>query len=139
MPCRRSAPALLSWIETRADALRAVREGSFCFFLVAAFLGGLGIFLDPAMLPDAALFGALAAVLRRWNLRTAAVLLLILSSVIFVVTTLNHMGITAEGGTNSMLAIAVLGVSVRVVEATFKLRGRFKKTGGVPSDAARAA
>jgi hypothetical protein len=43
-----------------------------------------------------------------------------------VVTVLNRLGVTAEGGKNIFLAVIMLVVAVRAVEATFKLHGRYR-------------
>lgn len=118
---------LFSRIDSHEKALQAAREAAKGFFLVAAVQGGIGLFLTPAMLLDAALFAVFAGVLLKWKSRTAALLLLVLSAMSFLVTILNRMGIMAEGGTNIILATLVLWISLRAVEAAFKLQGKFKK------------
>jgi uncharacterized YccA/Bax inhibitor family protein len=127
----KSWKTLFAGIDTREKAEQTVREAAKGFFIVAALQGGIGIFMAPAMLIDAALFAVLGGILLKWKSRTAAVLLLILSGMSFVVTILNRMGVMAEGGTNILLALIVTWVAVRAVEATFKLRGRFKQEKGI--------
>jgi hypothetical protein len=51
------------------------------------------------------------------------VLLLLVSFGQATVTVLYQMGVTAMGGKNIYLAIIMVIVSVRALEATFKLRG----------------
>jgi hypothetical protein len=41
-------------------------------------------------------------------------------------TVLNRLGLMSEGGKNVLLAAIMLIVAIRAVEATFKLRGRFR-------------
>jgi hypothetical protein len=52
-------------------------------------------------------------------------LLLLVSLAQGGVTVLNRLGVTSSGGKNIFLAIIMLIVGVRAVEATFKLHGRF--------------
>jgi len=134
---KKQGQAVFSRIGSRDDALRLVRDASLGFFIVAAIQGGIGVFLAPEMLVDALLFAVLAGILMKWKSRTAAVLLLVLSVMAFIVTVLNRMGVMAEGGGNIILAVIILWVAVRAVEAAFKLQGRFKEeavSGVVVSD-----
>ena len=55
----------------------------------------------------------------------AAVLLLLVSLGQSAVTVLNRLGMTQLGGKNIILAVIMVIVAVRAVEATFKLQGRF--------------
>lgn len=125
MADQKRGTGLFSPIVTRDAALKVIRSASFGFFIVAAIQGGVGVFLSPDMLIDATLFAVLAGILLKWKSRIAAVLLLVLSVMAFIVTILNLKAIMAEGGTNIFLAAIVMWISVRAVEATFKLQGRF--------------
>jgi hypothetical protein len=117
---------LFSPITTGDDALNMIREASIAFFCVAALQALLGTALAPAMLTDAVIIAVLAGILMKWRSRIAAVLLLLVSGGGLVVTVLNRLGITAEGGKNIFLAVIMLVVAVRAVEATFKLHGRYR-------------
>ncbi|MDH4162178.1 MAG: hypothetical protein OEW15_05750 [Nitrospirota bacterium] len=115
-------------ITSRDEALRTIRHSSLAFFIVALLQGGIGLYLSPAMLTDAALFGVLGFILYRWQSRVAASLLVVLSLLACIVTVLNRLGVMAEGGTNLVLAVIILWIAVRAAEAAFKLQGRFKES-----------
>ena len=129
---------LFSSMETREDALKMVRDAAWGFLFVAALHGLLGILVAPSVLIDAAALAVLGIILMKWNSRVAAVLLLLISTGQATVTVLNQMGVTSMGGKNIYLAIIMMIVAVRAVEATFKLRGRFapRPAGRMPNRAA---
>ena len=116
---------LFSKLESREDALKVTKGSAGGFFVVAAIQGSIGIFLAPSLLIDAAVLAILAAVLRAWESRVAAVLLLLMALVMVVTTTLTKLGIAQAGGSNIFLALIVLWVAIRAVQATFLLNGRF--------------
>ena len=116
---------LFAKIATRDDALKTIRDAALGFFFLAALQGAIGFFIARSMLWDAAILAILAAILMKWHSRTAAVLLLLLSIVLTVVTVLNRIGVMAEGGTNVILAVITLVIAVRAVQATFKLHSTF--------------
>jgi hypothetical protein len=112
-------------IATGDDALKMIREASLAFFFVAALSALLGVVLAPALLTDAVIIALLAGILMKWRSRIAAVLLLLVSGGGLVVTVLNRLGLMAEGGKNIFLAVIMVIMAVRAVEATFKLHGRY--------------
>ena len=116
-------------IETKDDALKVIKDTSIAFFVVAGIQGGIGFFIAPALIIDAVLIAVLAFILMKWKVRMAAVLLLILASIMTVTTFLNKAGVISDGGSNIILALIVLWAAVRATEATFKLRGKFAKEG----------
>ena len=119
-------------IATREEALKIINETAMGFFAVAAIQAVLGLVLMNAnsnvgaeVLIDVPLYVGLAAWLK-WGLsRTAAVLLLVVASISAVTTVLGQLKIM-DGGKNMVLAAIVLWAAIKAVEATFKLRGRFK-------------
>ncbi|MFM7640335.1 MAG: hypothetical protein ACKO45_02120 [Cyanobium sp.] len=115
-------------IKSREDALKVMQYSSGSFFVLAAILGGIGVFLTPSMLIDAAILAMLAAILRTWKSRVAAVLLLLMSLGIVITTTLTKLGISKGVGSNIFLAVIVLWVAIRAVQATFLLHGRFAES-----------
>jgi hypothetical protein len=117
---------LFTPITTGDDALQMIREASIAFFCVAALQAVVGATLASAMLTDAVIIAVLAGILMKWRSRIAAVLLLLVSGAGLVVTVLNRLGTMAEGGKNIFLAVIMLIVAVRAVEATFKLHGRYR-------------
>jgi hypothetical protein len=116
---------LFSTIETRENAVKMARDAGRGFLFLAGLQGVLGVMIAPAMLIDAIILGSLGLILLKWHSRTAAVLLLIVAVLMAGVTVLNRLGVTSSGGKNIFLAIIMLIVGVRAVEATFKLHGRF--------------
>jgi len=116
---------LFSKIEDKNDALKAIKDVSLGFFLVAALQAGLGYFIAPSLIIDAILYAILAGILLKWKSRVAAVLLLLLGGGGLMMTILNMIGITSVGGNNVFLAVIVFWGAIRAVEATFKLHGKF--------------
>ncbi len=116
---------MFSSLETRDQALKMTRDAALGFFFVAGLHGLLGYFFMPAVLLDAVILAVLAFFLLRTQSRVAAVLLLLVSSGQATVTVLNRLGMTQLGGKNIILAVIMVIVAVRAVEATFKLHGRF--------------
>ena len=119
---------LFSKIESRDYALKITKDSAGGFFAVAAIQGGIGVFIAPSMLIDAAILAILAAILRAWKSRIAAILLLLLSLAIVVTTVLTMLGIAKAGGSNILLALIVLWTAIRAVQATFVLHGRFAES-----------
>jgi uncharacterized membrane protein len=120
-----SKNGLFSKIESRDHALKTVREASTAFFFLAFLQAAIGIFLFPSMIMDAVILSSLGLMLRIWRSRVAAVLLLLVTGIQGLVTILNRLGVTTQGGTNIILAFIMLVIAVRAVEATFKLHGSY--------------
>jgi hypothetical protein len=103
--------------------------------VIGVIQGLIGFFLFPTVLIDAALYVVLGLVLMFVKSRIAAVLLLLLSGMSVVITIMNRLGITADGGTNIFLAIIIFWTAIKAMEATFKLHGRFApRPGGFGPD-----
>ena len=64
---------MFSKIETREDALKAVRDCAGGFFVVAGLQALIGAFLAPSLIIDAVVLAVLAFILRQWRSRVAAV------------------------------------------------------------------
>ena len=114
-------------IESRTDAEKVVKESAAAFLFVALLQAALAYFVNPAILIDAALYLVLGGALWIWKSRVAAVLLALLASAAIVVTVLNKLGVTAQGGTNIILAVIIAIAAIRAVQATFKLHGEFAR------------
>jgi hypothetical protein len=114
-----------SKLESRQDALRLVKDTSNAFFFIAALQAALAYWIGLSVLLDAAMYAVAAFFLRRFNNRTAAVILLILALLGAGVTLANRAGANLGGGNNIILAVIMLWAAVRAVEATFKLRSMF--------------
>ena len=116
---------MFSSLQTREDAMKMTRDAAYGFFFVAGLQALLGFFFMPSALVDAVVLAVLALFLLTAQSRTAAVLLLLVSLGQAVITVLNRLGMTQMGGKNIILAVIMVVVAVRAVEATFKLQGRF--------------
>jgi hypothetical protein len=123
-------PKKRSWwfakLTSKEEALSLVKNASIGFWAIAGIQGLIGVFYMPSVIADAVVMAVLAAILFRWRSRVAAVLLLLMSTLILAVTILNKVGMTDQGGRNIVLAVIFFWAAVRAVEATFKLHGRFK-------------
>jgi hypothetical protein len=119
-------------IESREDAQKMVRDAAYAFYFTAALQGVIGYFILKSMIADGVLYAVLAFSLHKSSSRIAAVLLFLLTLISFVVTIMNKIGATNQGGGNIFLASIVLIISVRAIEATFKLRGKFKEAAPNP-------
>lgn len=113
-------------IHSRDDAEKVAKDCGNAFFLVAAIQGGIGAFIAPALLFDAAIYALCGYFVRFKKSRAAAVVVLPLSGIALVTTVMNKMGKNVGGGNNIILAVIVTVAAARAVEATFKLNGRFK-------------
>ncbi len=119
-------------IETKEEAIKVIKDSANGFYFLAALQIVIGYFLLglPAII-DGAMFGVLAFLLRQFKSMVVAVLLLLLSLGGAVVTAINQFG-GGTGGRNTILALIMIWVSIRAVQATFKLR-KLEKNGGVPA------
>jgi hypothetical protein len=114
-----------SKIESRDEALKMVKEASMAIFAIAALQAALSYFFGISLLVDAALYAIGGFFLRRFNSRAAASLLLALALVGAGVTVANQLGESLGGGNNILLALILVWVVFRAVDATFKLHGKF--------------
>jgi hypothetical protein len=121
-------------IHTRDEALKTIKESSSGFFAIAALQGTIGLWLATQpnsgfdigeTMIDVAIYAVFAAWLRWGRSRTAAIVLLI-TATIALGTTFGAQLKVIQGGKNIVLALIVFWAAVKAVEATFKLRGRFK-------------
>jgi hypothetical protein len=128
-----------SKIESREQALSVIRNCAAVFFVLAVLqvLAGLALLAlqsDPSftvstdfianLFVTAAIIGIVASILRGANSRIAATLLLVLSLAIAASTAVRSAG-SAHG--NLFGAIIAIGASIRAMQATFKLHGKFAK------------
>lgn len=111
---------LFSKIRDFDDAQKMTKDAAYGFYVLAALQGGIGFFLAPSMLIDAAIIALLAFFLHKFKSRIAATLLFLLSLLIIFSTFQNKMGGGGEGGNNVILALIALGMGIRAVEAAYK-------------------
>lgn len=107
-------------IKTKEDALKVIKESSNGFFILAGIQAVLGYFVVGfSALIDAGIYALLAFFLKRFKSRVSAVILLIVSLLSLFVTFINKVE-NAQGGRNTLLAIMVVFVAFRSIQATFK-------------------
>jgi hypothetical protein len=111
---------LFSKIRDMDDAQKMTKGSAYGFYTLAALQGGIGFFIAPALLIDAAIIALLAFFLQRFKSRIAAILLFLLSSAMVFSTFQNKFGGGGEGGNNVILALIAFGTGIRAIEATFK-------------------
>lgn len=119
---------LFAKIESREDAIKAVKEYSAGFYVLAAIQGAIGFFLTSSMIFDAILLAVLATVLRIWNSRVAAFLLMTITTIGLVVTASNRFGtpiLDGGGGKNIILALLAFWFAIKSIEATNKIHGKY--------------
>jgi hypothetical protein len=123
-------------IHTREEALKMIRDTSNSFFAIAALQCVIGVWMA-TQYPDTGfdvsdtiitvtIYVIFAAWLR-WGRSRKAALVLLLAATVALATTLAALLKIIPGGRNLWLSLIVFWAGVKAVEATFKLRGRFKE------------
>ena len=125
MPAPTNKKGWFSKIESRAEALKVVKDTSTAFYVLAAIQAALSFWVGFSVLFDAVVYAIGGFFLRRSNSRVAAIVLLLLAIIGAGVTLANKLGENLGGGNNIFLAAIVLWAAIRAVDATFKLRGKF--------------
>jgi hypothetical protein len=117
---------LFSKIDNRDSALNVIKQAAISFYTLAVLFLLAGFFFSSLAIVDAVILGVLGVLLHTLKSRVVAILLLIYSIAVLGVTVLNLIvpG-SLGGGTNILLSIIVVWVSIRAVQATFKL-GKLK-------------
>jgi hypothetical protein len=126
-------------ITTREQSLKVIKGTAIAFFVISALLVPLGIFitivgwgLDFAVARglESLLTGILSTALALWLIlgksRAAAIGLVILSGLLVISGLYAIFVIKAGGGGGSVVAVIAFLAAVKAVEATFKLRSRFR-------------
>ena len=114
--------AIFGKIETKEEARKIIRESSNGFLIlgiiciVASFFVEIDVGIDVFI--NGVLFAILALLLKKFNSRTAAILLLLLSIGIVVVTGINKFG-GGQGGRNIFLALVIAWTGVRAMQGSF--------------------
>jgi hypothetical protein len=109
-------------IETRDEALKVIKDASNVLYFLAAFEIVLGYFImGVGAIVDGVIFAVCAFLLRKFNSRVVAVILLLLSIGVLIVTGINKFG-GGSGGRNLSLAVIKIWVSIRAIQATFGLK-----------------
>jgi hypothetical protein len=119
--------SLLKWIDNREEALKTIKESAYVFLFIAILNGVTGFFISSLLIGYAIIFSILAILLLWLKSRIVAVLLLLVSGSSLVMTLLRNFNSTKAGGPSIILAIIVFWISIKALEATFKLHGKFKE------------
>lgn len=113
-----------SWwgvIETKEDAIAVISGSSKGFYLIAVLYCVLGYFVGSSIIFDGVLYAIFAYLLHKFKSRIAAICLLLLSLISLVSTLDNKFG-SGTGGKNIILAACMIWISIRALQATFKLK-----------------
>ncbi|HWH48326.1 MAG TPA: hypothetical protein VN664_11030 [Burkholderiales bacterium] len=122
---RRRRRGIFAIIRNRDDALHVVADAAMAFLGAAAVLVAMAFSHGWQDLADAALYVVLGALMWRFRSPAAAFALLLVAIMRFFIT----VGQTIETGAVNriyvLVTVVVLFASIRAVEATLKLQGRF--------------
>ena len=116
--------SLFGTINSRKAALEVIQQSMIVF-------GGLGIYqlilsfkYFPSIRLEAIFLIALALLLALWKSRLAAIVILLLTGMAFITGVLEALRLTPQGFVFVFIALVLLWLAIKVVEATFKLHGR---------------
>lgn len=113
---------LFGKIETEDGALKVIKYVSNAIYVLAALQIVVWlVLLGVATVVDWVIFAVCAFILQRYKSRAIAVILLVLSVLAIISTAINSFG-GGSGGQNVGLAFLVVFISVRAVQATYKLK-----------------
>lgn len=122
---------LFSKIESKEDAIKAIKESSIIILFIATLQIGLGrvhylfnsaIIIDPHLIFEAILCIILACILLKWKSRVAAIFLFLLSSIELVMTFIKWFTWSGHAENNIPFALIIAIFAYRLVEATSKLQ-----------------
>jgi hypothetical protein len=105
-------------IETKEDAKKVIKHSSNAFLVLAVVQIVLGFIADAASIIDGIVYLILALLLKKFNSRVVAIILLSLSLVSAVITGISKFA-GSTGGQNILWALAIALISIRAVKATF--------------------
>ena len=108
-------------IEDKDTALKIIKECVYCFYFIAALNVIIGFFLSLGFMIDGIIFAVCAFLLSKFKHVVIAIILLIISCASLIITMVNNLT-HAKGGSNMFLAVALVWISTRAVQATVKLR-----------------
>lgn len=118
-------------IKSVEDAHDMIKSASLVMYFVAATQVFIAFFATPMAIIDAIAFAVLGYFLNKFKSIVPAILCLMLSliSAYFTITNkINAMNGIQEGGTNILLSLIVLIISVRSVEAAYKYKKMITNT-----------
>ena len=122
---RRKRRGIFAIIRSRDDALHVVADAAIAFLAAAVVLVAMAFMHGWQDLADATLYVILGMLMWRFRSPAAAFALLLVAIMRFFVTVGQAIETGAVNWTYVFVTIVVLFVSIRAVEATLKLIGRF--------------
>ena len=122
---RRKRRGIFSIIRSRDDALHVVADAAIAFIAAAAVLVATAFSQGWQDLADATLYVVLGILLWRFRSPAAAFALLLVAIMRLFVTVGQAIETGAVNWTYVLVTLVVLFASIRAVEATLKLIGRF--------------
>jgi hypothetical protein len=122
---RRKRRGIFAIIRSRDDALHVVADAAIAFLAAAVVLVAMAFLHGWQDLADATLYVILGMLMWRFRSPAAAFALLLVAIMRFFVTVGQTIETGAVNWTYVLVTIVVLFVSIRAVEATLKLIGRF--------------
>jgi hypothetical protein len=122
---RRKRRGIFAIIRSRDDALHVVADAAIAFLAAAVVLVAMAFLHGWQDLADATLYVILGMLMWRFRSPAAAFALLLVAIMRFFVTVGQAIETGAVNWTYVLVTIVVLFVSIRAVEATLKLIGRF--------------
>ena len=131
---RRKRRGIFAIIRSRDDALHVVADAAIAFLAAAAMLVAMAFSHGWQDLVDATLYVVLGFLMWRFRSPAAAFALLLVAMMRFFVTVGQAIETGAVNWAYVLVTIVVLLASIRAIEATLKLNGRF----GVESEKVKA-
>ena len=122
---RRKRRGIFALIRSRDDALHVVTDAAVAFLAAAAVLVATAFAQGWQDLADATLYVVLGLLMWRFRSPAAAFALLLIAIMRFFVTVGQAIETGAVNRTYVLVTIVVLFASIRAIEATLKLNGRF--------------
>jgi len=122
---RRKRRGIFAIIRSRDDALHVVTDATIAFLAAAAVLAATAFLQGWQDLVDATLYVVLGFLMWRFRSPAAAFALLLVAMMRFFVSVGQAIETGAVNWTYVVVTIAVLFASIRAIEATLKLLGRF--------------
>ncbi len=112
---------LFGKIETKEEALKIIKDSSNGFYFLSALEIIAGYFvIGISAIIDGIIFAICAFLLRKFNSKVVAIILLLISAMSLITTGVNKFS-NGSGGQNIFLAVIVVWISIRAVQATFAL------------------
>jgi uncharacterized membrane protein YdfJ with MMPL/SSD domain len=124
---RRKRRGIFAIIRSRDDALHVVADAAIAFLAAAAVLAATALSQGWQDLVDATLYVVLGFLMWRFRSPAAAFALLLVAMMRFFVTVGQALETGAVNWTYVVVTIVVLFSSIRAIEATLKLIGRFSE------------